>query len=82
MGGKFFSNTFRSDCSIISIMSKRRLKLRSNERISERPSIRLVFARPDYDCRQNVARRSQKGAAWKAIFGPLQNQINRVFGGM
>jgi hypothetical protein len=36
--------------------SSRRLKIRTNERHSERDPIRLIFARDDYDCRHEAPR--------------------------
>jgi hypothetical protein len=50
----------RGQCSRISISlimnSSRRLKIRTNERHSERDPIRLIFARDDYDCRHEAPR--------------------------
>jgi hypothetical protein len=43
--------------------SSRRLKLRSSERHSQHTPLKLVFARPDYDCRREIPRFEK----WKAM---------------
>lgn len=61
--------------------SAQRLKLRSVERNSKRDAIRLVFARPDYDCRRDIPR-SLQYERWRAMIadrlGQLKGLISRA----
>ena len=74
----------RVECCKISIVTRmsfaRRLKIRSIERNSTRDAIRLVFARPDYDCRRDLPR-SLQYEKWRAIIADrFRDQIKALIG--